>query len=44
MIIQRSRDAIWEKEELLKSDIEKELKARIESLEVIKDCAQRDFP
>ena len=44
MIIQRSRDAIWEKEELLKSDIEKEQKARIESLEVIKDCAQRDFP
>lgn len=43
-VVKRITDAIWEKEEQLKSDIEKESVARLESLEVIKDCVQQDFP
>lgn len=37
-IVKRTTDAIWEKEELLKNDIDKEDKAREESLVVIKEC------
>ena len=36
--VKRLSDSIWEKEELLKSDIEKESVAREESLSVIRDC------
>lgn len=42
--IKRITDSIWEKEELLKSDMEKERQAREESLTVIRDCVERDFP
>ena len=43
-IVKRTTDAIWEKEEILKNDIEKERQARDESLTVIKECVQEDFP
>ena len=43
-IVKRISDTIWEKEELLKSDIEKERSAREESLTVIKECIDQDFP
>ena len=43
-IVKRTTDAIWEKEEILKNDIEKERQAREESLTVIKECVQEDFP
>jgi hypothetical protein len=43
-IIKRTSDNIWEKEELLRSDIEKEKSAREESLQVIKECVTQDFP
>ena len=42
--VKRLSDSIWEKEELLKSDIEKESVAREESLSVIRDCISQDFP
>ena len=42
--MKRTTDAIWEKEEILKNDIEKERQAREESLTVIKECVQEDFP
>ena len=42
--VKRLSDSIWEKEELLKSDIEKENVAREESLTVIRDCISQDFP
>jgi len=35
--IKRISDSIWEKEELLKSDLEKEREARDESMTVIRD-------
>ena len=43
-VIKRTSDTIWEKEELLRSDIEKEKSAREESLLVIKECVTQDFP
>ena len=43
-VVKRTTDSVWEKEELLKSDIEKESQARDESLQVIKECVQSDFP
>ena len=42
--MRRTNDAIWEKEEILKNDIEKERQARDESLQVIRDCVGQDFP
>lgn len=43
-IVKRTSDAIWEKESLLNSDIEKESQAREESLSVIRECVSSDFP
>ena len=42
--IRRITESIWEKEESLKNDIEKEKQYTEESLKVIKDCVEQDFP
>lgn len=43
-VVKRTSDTIWEKEQLLKDDIEKEQSAREESLQVIRECVTQDFP
>ena len=42
--VKRVNDALWEKEELLRADLEKEAKARDESIKVIRECIDSDFP
>ena len=42
--MKRINDALWEKEDLLRADLEKESKARDESIKVIRDCIDADFP
>lgn len=43
-VVKRISDSIWEKEELLKSDLEKESDAREESMAVIREYISQDFP
>ena len=42
--IKRITESIWEKEESLKNDIDKEKQYTEESLKVIKECVEKDFP
>ena len=42
--VKRVNDALWEKEDLLRADLEKEAKARDESIKVIRTCIDSDFP
>ena len=42
--VKRVNDALWEKEDLLRADLEKESKARDESIKVIRTCIDSDFP
>ena len=42
--IKRITETIWEKEESLNQDIEKEKQYTQESLRVIKECVEKDFP
>ena len=42
--VKRVNDALWEKEELLRTDLEKEAKARDESIKALRECIDTDFP
>ena len=42
--VKRTRETIWDKEKQLQMDIQKEQTAREQSVQVIKDCVQRDYP
>ena len=42
--MKRINDTLWQKEEMLRSDLEKEAQAREESIKVIKECIDADFP
>ena len=43
-VVKRISDSIWEKEEMLKKDLEKENDAREESMTLIRDLIAQDFP
>ena len=42
--IKRITESIWEKEESLKNDIDKERQHTDASLKLIKDCVEKEFP
>ena len=42
--IKRITESIWEKEESLKNDIDKERQYTDASLRVIKECVEKEFP
>ena len=42
--VKRINDTLWQKEEMLRNDLEKEAQARDESIKVIRECIEQDFP